>query len=56
MDEDTKTFTKLYSPTECAQFFVRKGKLDGVVLINRPQDRALMQKTIDSREDFQIEP
>ncbi len=55
VDEKTKTSTKFYSPTECAQFFVREGKLDGCVLINRPQDRALMQKTIDSRAPFVLE-
>lgn len=53
IDEFTQTKTKVLSETECIQFFIRKGKLDGCILINRSQDRKAYQSVIESRSDFQ---
>lgn len=54
IDEFTQVKTKVISEKECIQFFIRKGKLDGCVLINRSIDRATYQKIIESREDFNL--
>ena len=54
-DENTVTKTKVYSETECAQFFIRNGKLDGCILINKSIERSTYQRIIESREDFKVD-
>ena len=54
IDDKTVTKTEVYSDTECAQFFIRDGKLDGCILVNKSLDRAKYQAIIESREPFTL--
>ncbi|MBI4091537.1 NAD(P)/FAD-dependent oxidoreductase [candidate division WWE3 bacterium] len=55
IDEFSQVKVKVLSDTEAVQFFVRRGKLDGCVLVNKSMDRQKYQKIIDSREEFILE-
>lgn len=52
VDDSTQTKTQILSGTEGMQFFIRNGKLDGCILINRSQDRQKYQQIIENRESF----
>ncbi|MEK7595658.1 MAG: NAD(P)/FAD-dependent oxidoreductase [Patescibacteria group bacterium] len=52
MDEKTITKTKVLSNREAIQFFIREGKLDGCILINRALDRKEYSEIIEARRDF----
>lgn len=52
VDSETQVTTQSFSSDSCGQFFIRNGKLDGCVLVNRGEDRAKYSKIIESRENF----
>jgi len=54
LDGSTEVKTKVISDRECIQYFIRRGKLDGCILVNRPQDRQNLQNVIESREEFAL--
>lgn len=50
VDAQTQVQTEVNSDVSGAQFFIRDGKLDGCVLVNRSLDRKKYQAIIESRE------
>lgn len=52
LDEHTSITTEVIAEAEGAQFFIRNGKLDGCVLVNRSLDRKKYQEMIESRINF----